>query len=419
MSYKIDEQSHPRHKKSRNIENVLVLQGGGSLGAFACGVFKALVKKNIRIDIAAGTSIGAVNAAIIVGSKSDHPEKDLEDFWIEIAESNPMLIADTFTFEYDAAARKYITKKISSASANAAIFGVPKMFVPRWNWWNWDKNMLLKGEAEQGKMQQQQSQYFFDPGSWTYLYDHSPLAKTLDKYIDYKKLNLAATKEELPEVLHLIITAVDVMTSKPLVFDNTKMEIKSKHILASSGYPIYGFPWVEVEDSVYAWDGSLLSNTPVREVLSVSPRDDKNIFIVENYTRNTHRLPTNMAEVESRAKDIIFCDKNMDNIKMSKLITRHIQLIESLYEVFEKFDQSKLDPEVVKKIKTEYNTLIDNYGAEIRSVTRVIRSEIESPSILQNADFSPKTIKELISQGERKTMEKLAYCETLHYDFDK
>ena len=410
MSYKIDEESHPRHKKSRNIENVLVLQGGGSLGAFACGVFKALVKKNIRIDIAAGTSIGAVNAAIIVGSKSDHPEKDLEDFWMEIAESNPMLLSDTFTFEYDTAARRYITKKISSASANAAIFGVPKMFVPRWqSSWNWEKNASL--------LKEEKGLQYFDPRSWTYIYDHSPLAKTLDKYIDYKKLNLAATQEGLPSVLHLIITAVDVMTSKPLVFDNTKIEITAKHILASSGYPIYGFPWIEVEDGVYAWDGSLLSNTPVREVISVSPRNDKNIFIVENYPRKIHTLPSNMAEVESRAKDIIFCDKNMDNIKMSKLVTRHIHLIENLYEVFEKFDQSKLDPEVVKKIKTEYNTLIDNYDAEIRYVTRVIRSEIESPSVLQNADFSPKTIKELISQGERKTMEKLDYCNTLNYDF--
>jgi NTE family protein len=412
MSYKIDERIHPQHKKSRNIENVLVLQGGGSLGAFACGVFKALVKKNIRIDIAAGTSIGAVNAAIIVGSKSDHPEKDLEDFWIEIAESNPMLISDTFTFEYDTAARRYITKKISSASANAAIFGVPKMFVPRWqSSWNWEKNATL--------LKEEKGLQYFDLRSWTYIYDHSPLAKTLDKYIDYKKINLAATQEGLPSVLHLIITAVDVMTSKPLVFDNTKREITAKHILASSGYPIYGFPWIEVEDGVYAWDGSLLSNTPVREVISVSPRNDKNIFIVENYPRKIRTLPSNMAEVESRAKDIIFCDKNMDNIKMSKLITRHIQLIESLYEIFEKFDQSKLDPEVVKRIKTEYNTLIDNYGAEIRSVTRVIRSEIESPSVLQNADFSPKTIKELISQGERKTVEKLAYCDTLNYDFNK
>src|ERR687898_2443512 len=147
MSYRAKE-SHPRHKKSRNIENVLVLQGGGSLGAFACGVFKALVKKNIRIDIAAGTSIGAVNAAIIVGSKSDHPEKDLEEFWIELAESSPMVIPDTFMFEYNTAARSYVTKKISSASANAAIFGVPKMFVPRWqSSWNWEENAsLLKEE---------------------------------------------------------------------------------------------------------------------------------------------------------------------------------------------------------------------------------------------------------------------------------
>jgi NTE family protein len=55
-----------------------------------------------------------------------------------------------------------------------------------------------------------------------------------------------------------------------------------------------------------------------------------------------------------------------------------------------------------KKIKSEYNTLIENYGADIKSVTRIIRSEAESPTILQNADFSPKTIKELISQGEKR-----------------
>ena len=104
---------------------------------------------------------------------------------------------------------------------------------------------------------------------------------------------------------------------------------------------------------------------------------------------------------------------------MSRLITRQIQLLERLYDVFEKVDQSKIDPEQVKKIKTEYNTLVNNYGAEIKSVTRIIRSDVELPSILQNADFSPKTIKELISQGESKTMEKLAYCENIHYDFNR
>ena len=71
---------------SYTIENVLILQGRGSLGAFGCGVFKALASKNIKIDIVAGTSIGAVNAAIIAGGKQEeHPEKVLEQYWLELA----------------------------------------------------------------------------------------------------------------------------------------------------------------------------------------------------------------------------------------------------------------------------------------------------------------------------------------------
>jgi NTE family protein len=423
MSYLFkEEDSHPRHIESRDVENVLVLQGGGSLGALACGVFKALVKKNVRIDIVAGTSIGAVNAAIIVGSKSDHPEKELENFWIEIAESSPNIIPDIFVLDYDSKAKKYVSKKISAASANAAMFGVPKMFTPvwwRWPTWSYDEDDNNKIFNRKKRERSEHYYDFLNPRNWTYFYDHSRLAKTLDKYIDYKKLNLAAVKEELPEVRRLIITAVDVMTARPLIFDNAKMEIKAKHILASSGYPIYGFPWVELDDNVYAWDGSLLSNTPVREVIYASPRNDKNIFIVENYPRKIQRLPSNMAEVESRAKDIIFSDKNIDNIKMSRLITRHIQLIESLYDIVQnKVDPAEIDRHQLEKIKSEYNTLINNYGAQIKSVTRIVRSELESPSMLQNADFSPKTIKELIAQGEAKTMEKLSYCKSVNYDFN-
>lgn len=70
---------------SDTIENVLILQGGGSLGAFGCGVYKALAKSNIKIDIISGTSIGGLNASIIAGSKEDHPEKALEQYWLELA----------------------------------------------------------------------------------------------------------------------------------------------------------------------------------------------------------------------------------------------------------------------------------------------------------------------------------------------
>src|ERR687887_2783566 len=81
---------------SDSIENVLILQGGGSLGAFGCGVFKSLAKNDIKLDIIAGTSIGGVNAAINAGSKDDkHPEKVLEQFWLELAEGSKAL--DSFS----------------------------------------------------------------------------------------------------------------------------------------------------------------------------------------------------------------------------------------------------------------------------------------------------------------------------------
>ena len=107
---------------------------------------------------------------------------------------------------------------------------------------------------------------YFEPAKWTYLYDHSPLAKTLEKYIDYNKLKPNGNPNS-----RLIITAINVLTSEPLTFDSSKQQITPKHILATCGYPAYNFPWVEVEKGVYAWDGGLLSNTPLREVIDSSP----------------------------------------------------------------------------------------------------------------------------------------------------
>ena len=74
------------HKHEKGTENVLILQGGGSLGAFACGVFKAFAKRNVKFDIIAGTSIGGINGAIAAGSRNNRPEKDLEDLWLELAQ---------------------------------------------------------------------------------------------------------------------------------------------------------------------------------------------------------------------------------------------------------------------------------------------------------------------------------------------
>lgn len=384
--------SHPRHKNNRVVENVLVLQGGGSLGAFSCGVLKALVKENVKINISAGTSIGAINAAIIAGSKNDHPEIDLENFWMELAESNYEIMPDAFSFSYDFQKLAFDYKKVPSASANAAMFGVPKMFLPRWN-----------------PIYMFQDKDYFAPRNWTYFYDHTPLIRTLEKYIDYEKLSPDANKKATSDSdIRLIVTAVNVLTAEPLIFDSSKMQINAKHLLSSSGYPNYGFPWTEVEEGVFAWDGSLLSNTPVREVITSSPRNDKHIFIVENYPREIDNLPSNMTEVFDRAKDIMFCDKTKHSLKMSKIMTRQIQLMEKLYDYFEKSDKTgSMDLAEQENIRKEYVKLVHNHGAEIHSVTRITRNRLESPNTSKNADFSIKTIKELISQGERKTLRSI------------
>jgi NTE family protein len=391
---------------SETIENVLILQGGGSLGAFGCGVFKALANNNIKIDIIAGTSIGGLNAAIIAGSKEDHPEKALEQYWLELSEgsenlnspfiewltgypaSTPLPPPPTPTpTTKDHSAIMHISQINSIMSFySSAIYGNDKIFVPRWR-------------PEFAFTDRQ----YFTPNNWTYLYDHSPLVKTAEKYIDYNKLQPNGKPNS-----RLIITAVNVLTAEPLIFDSTKQQISSKHILAATGYPSYYFRWVEVEKGVYAWDGSLLSNTPLREVIEVSPVKDKQVFLVENYPKKCDTLPDNLLEVQHRARDIMFSDKTLHSLKMSKAITYYLKLINDLYKMLEDhFDSNKKeDKRKFEKIRTRYKKVSEEHGAEIKGVYYITRSE-PFPSLYENADFSVDTVKASIKDGESKTNQKL------------
>jgi NTE family protein len=411
----------PTKNNGKKLENVLILQGGGSLGAFGCGVFKALAKRNTKIDIVAGTSIGGVNAAIIAGSKDeDSAEELLEQFWLELSESfvdmNNMNSLSYFSIprftenllrsyyypyslfqgeqeeeieegknhQYIKSREKIKIKQLRSFYSSV-IFGNDKMFKPRW------RPEYAETDPE-----------YFTPQKWTYIYDHSPLAKTLEKYIDYKKLNPHGNPNA-----RLIITATSVLTAQPLVFDSSKQQITAKHILATTGYPLYNFPWIEVEKGVYAWDGSLLSNTPLREVIEASPVNDKRIFLVENYPRKIDVLPRNLPEVYHRARDIIFCDKTEHNVTMAKVITLYLEYIEELYQVVEKHtDHTKLDKEQLKRIRRKYKRYKKERGAEIKNVFHIAREE-RYPYIYENADFSPETIKNSIEEGQMKTIQAI------------
>ena len=390
------------------IENVLILQGGGSLGAFGCGVFKALYQKGIKLDIVAGTSIGGVNAAIIAGSKNvKHPEQMLEEFWLELAEN--FVDLDSFTpfspyLEQLAAKSPYFSYSISQQSNNesertleayrnkairsffsSAMFGNDKMFKARW------RPEYAFTDPE-----------YFEPAKWTYLYDLSPLAKTLERYIDYDKLKPDGNPNS-----RLIMTAVNVLTAEPLTFDSSREQITPKHILATCGYPAYNFPWAEVEKGLYAWDGGLLSNTPLREVIDSSPVNDKRIFLVENYPKKIKALPDNLAEVYHRTRDIIFCDKTLSTVAMAKVITRYLRYIDELYKMIEdSIDMAKVDKGELERIRRKYKKYKKDTGAEIKGVHYISRDE-PVHSFYENADFSPKAIKDSIKQGELKTTQIL------------
>jgi NTE family protein len=381
------------------IENVLVLQGGGSLGAFGCGVFKALTNKNMKIDIVAGTSIGGVNAAIIAGSvNKEHPERALEEFWLELGENSVNLTHPVQEWTYDKYRERLVraaenllpsTDEINSllSTMSSILYGNDKLFVPRWR-----VDYSLKDPQ------------YFNPSRWTYIYDHTPLAKTLEKYIDYNKLQ----PDGHPNA-RLIMTAVNVLTSQPLTFDSSKQKITPKHILATSAYPSDNFPWVELEEGVYAWDGALLSNTPFGEVLDASPVIDKRLLLVENYPRRIDKLPDNLAEVYHRARDIMFCDKSQYSIKMSKVITRYLRYIEELYQIIDKnIDSTRIDKKQLEKIRNTYTKMKRERGAEIKSIIHVTRDE-PFPHYSENTDFSIETIRNSIKDGESKTNEILQH----------
>lgn len=329
------------------------MQGGGSLGAYECGVYQILAKNKINFDIVAGTSIGAINAALIAGSKNNHPEKTLEDFWLDIADKT---MPDFFTKEM----HTYYS------TVNAFFWGNPKAFEP-----------IIPFSAYFGA--------FFP-----YLYDTKPFQKTLEKYIDFEKLNS-------PDTPRLLVTSVDIQKAKAVTFDSEHVKIGTEHILASAGFPFYGLSWTKIGEQ-YLWDGSLLSNTPLREVIRASPKSDKNVYIISLFPKNHEELPTNMSESWHRARDITHTDKTEHNVRMSKIISRYLKTLKEMHDIISNSTLDDKQKQRFEKIEPEYHKLACDRGAIIQKITKIERQE-ESHYIFEDADFSIVTIKQLIEQG--------------------
>jgi NTE family protein len=112
-----------------------------------------------------------------------------------------------------------------------------------------------------------------------------------------------------------------------------------------------------------------------------------------------------LLEVQHRARDIMFSDKTLHNIQISKTITYYLRFIDELYHMIEsELDSEKREKnrEKLEKIRIKYKRISEQHGAEIKGVYYISRDE-QFPSLRENADFSIDTVKASIKQAELKT----------------
>ena len=220
----------------------LVLQGGGALGAYQAGVYEGLHEAGIRPNWLAGISIGALNAAIIAGSPEDERVERLRTFWeticaapVEWPAGEGLANAMPYAFDFNSLHN-------TMAAMRALFQGQPGFFKPRFPSPMWSP---FSGDAA------------------TSFYDTSPLHRTLEKLVDFDRLNSGEVR--------VSVGAVNVRTGNLTYFDTAERELGPRHFMASGALPP-GFPSVEIEGEHY-WDGGVVSNTPLSRVLSGEARD--------------------------------------------------------------------------------------------------------------------------------------------------
>ena len=251
----------------------LVLQGGGALGAYQAGVFQAIHEANIRVDWICGTSIGAINGALITGNLPEQRVEKLREFWETITQpmiripNMPWLSALT---SYRNGQTRHWHNRMS---AFATMFqGVPNFFSPR-------TFPPLNAPAE-------------NPDLVSY-YDPASLEKTLARLVNFDLIN--------SKPMRLSVGATNVRTGSPIYFENSERSITAAHIVASASLPP-SFPPTEI-DGEYYWDGGVVSNSPMQFVVDKAQRSSVLIFQVDLWDANGE-VPLDIPSANLRAMEI-------------------------------------------------------------------------------------------------------------------
>jgi NTE family protein len=321
------------------IEIGVVLQGGGALGAYESGAITVLLElmdaievpgRTVRLMAVTGVSIGAINAACVVGAKDRaDARKRLHSLWSELSQETP-------------------TYWSAAASRNLALFGVPGFYTPRQDFWN-----------------------FF---SWTNFYDTDPMLGTLKKHVDFDALNGSTTA--------FVVTAVDVSSGELIRFRNhphkteAKIEIGPSHVLASGSIPP-PFPATAVDGASF-WDGGIIDNTPLGDAIDAfsGSNDVDSFLIVMNLFRKNRAPPRNMIEVNDRLDELRYGNRIRQDRENAHTMNELLQTIGELTAVV---PEGSLDQQLEARV----------FGAaeRFKVLSAITDIDLADPDLMAEAGF--------------------------------
>lgn len=329
----------------------LVFQGGGALGAYQAGVYQALHEAGIEPDWVIGTSIGAINAALIVGNEPANRLAALNEFWRRMTQKSPW---------HDWPLWPGVAQSLSYFSTVAN--GIPGFFKPNsMAFWGPHVPLGVDGAG---------------------FYSTAPLERTLLDLVDFSLI-----KRNKPR---LTVGAAHVRSSQMRYFDSRQTELGVKHILASGALPP-AFPAVRIDGELY-WDGGILSNTPAEVIFDDNPRRNSLVFAVHMWNP-MGKEPETIWDVLHRQKDVQYSSRVAAHIARQAQIHRMRHVINELVGLI---------PEA-ERMSQEVRDLAA-YGCTTRMhVVRLLAPGLDNEDHTKDVDFSEAGVRRRWEAGYEKT----------------
>jgi NTE family protein len=340
----------------------LVLQGGGALGAYQAGAYAEMFSTRFQPNWVAGVSIGAVNAALIAGNPPERRLERLSEFWDTVSSG---LLAPAPP-EAGTWAREAFNR---ASAAIAASVGVPGFYRPR------IPPPLLQPAGTPAALS---------------VYDTAELAGTLERLVDFDLINSGAVR--------LSLGAVNVRTGNSQYFDNRQSRIGVEHVLASGALPPAFAPVVIGDDAF--WDGGIVTNTPLQYVLDERATHERMLVFQVDLFSARGRMPTDLAEVMQRQKDIMYSSRTRFNTDRARALSNALHAVCALLD--ELPPAFRDDPRVQMLAEMTESAPVDI----VHLIYRNKRHELES----KDYEFSRASVREHWQAGRSDMAATLAHA---------